>query len=76
MITNESYIVDLANSQDKKLKYDFAKEMCFDVKAPGDEFFRDRSLIRLLKSPDLMISASGFSNTNFFHLVLTNCATG
>ena len=33
MITNKNYNVDLANLSDKKLMYDFAKEMNFDTKA-------------------------------------------
>ena len=38
---------------------DFAKEMFFDVKATGNRSTRDRSLIRLLKSPAVL--ASGIS---------------
>ena len=45
--------------------YDFAKEMNFDIKALGRESTRDRTLIKLLKSPGLWISASGVSRTNF-----------
>ena len=51
MITNKNYNIDLAILQDKKLMYDFAKEMIFDTKAPGNESTRDRTLIKLLKSP-------------------------
>ena len=43
--------------------YEFAKEMNFDLKAQGNKSNRDRSLIKLLKSPCLMISASGLSRT-------------
>ena len=39
--------------------YDFAKEMHFDLKGPGNKFIRDRRLIKLLKSPAIM--ASGIS---------------
>ena len=35
MITNKNYNIDLASLLDKKLKYDFAKEMNFDVKGFG-----------------------------------------
>ena len=45
--------------------YDFAKEMYFDVKAPGNKSTRDRTLINYPKSPGLMVSASGNSNTIF-----------
>ena len=63
MITNKNYNVDLASLQDKKLMYDFAKEMNFDLKAPGNKSTRDRTLIKLLKSPAFM--ASGVSKTIF-----------
>ena len=32
MITNKNYNVDLASLSDKKLMYDYAEEMHFDVK--------------------------------------------
>ena len=63
MITNKNYNVDLASLSDKKLMYDFAKEMNFDLKAQGNKSTRDRTLIKLLKSPAIM--ASGVSNTIF-----------
>ena len=49
MITNKIYNVDLASLQDKKLMYDFAKEMNFDMKAQGNKSTRDRTLIKGLK---------------------------
>ena len=61
MITNKNYTIDLASLSDKKLLYDFAKEMIFEVKAQGNKSTRDRTLIKLLKSPAVM--ASGVSNT-------------
>ena len=48
--------------------------MHFDIKATGNKSTRDRSLIRLLKSPGILVTASGvssshkkksFSNTRF-----------
>ena len=63
MITNKNYNVDLASLQDKKIMYDFAKEMNFDTKALGSKSTRDRTLIKLLKSPAIM--ASGVLNTMF-----------
>ena len=48
MITNSKYNVDHASLADKKLMYDFAKEMHFDMKAPGNKSIRDRKLIKLL----------------------------
>ena len=65
MITNSKYNVDLASLQDKKLMNDFAKEMHFDTKAAGKKTARDKTLIKLLKSPGLMVSASGVSTTIF-----------
>ena len=56
MITNNNYNVDHASLVDKKLMYDFAKEMNFDLKAVGKKSTRDRTLIKLLKSPAIMAS--------------------
>ena len=39
--------------------YEFAKEMYFVVKAPGNKSITDRTLIKLLESPAIM--ASGIS---------------
>ena len=69
MITNTKFNVDLASLQDKKLMYDFAKEMHFDTKGLGNKSVRDRKLIKLLNSPGLMVSASGFSKTIFLSSV-------
>ena len=63
MITNSKFNVDLASLSDKKLMYDFAKEMHFDVRAQGNKSRRDRKLIKLLESPGLMVSGSGVSKT-------------
>ena len=65
MITNKNYNVDLANLSDKKLLYDFAKEMNFDLKAQISKSTRDRALIKLLKSPSITVSSSGVSKTIF-----------
>ena len=65
MITNSKYNIDHASLADKKLMYDFAKEMHFDPKASGNKSIRDRKLIKLLNSPGLMVSASGISKTIF-----------
>ena len=65
MIPNKNYNVDLASLADKKLMYDFAKEMNFEVRGKGNKSTRDHTLIKLPKSPILMISASGISNILF-----------
>ena len=57
MITNTKFNVNLASLADKKLMYDFAKEMRFDTKAHGRKSTRDNTLITLLNS--LRIMASG-----------------
>ena len=71
MITNIKYNVDPATLSDKKLLYDFAKELYFDVRAPGNKSTRDRSLIKLLKPPGKIFSVSfvsrkSISKTGFF----------
>ena len=61
MITNKNYNVNLASLADKKLMYDFAKEMHFDERRVGKKSTRDKTLIKLLNSPAIM--ASGISKT-------------
>ena len=63
MITNKNYKVDLASLSDEKLMYHFAKEMNFDVKGLGRKSTLDSTLIKVLKSPSSMGSASGVSET-------------
>ena len=63
IITNKNYNVDLASLQDKKIKYDFAKEMNFDTKTLGNKSTRDITLIKLLKSPAII--ASGIPKSIF-----------
>ena len=53
-ITNKNYSVDLASLSDKKLMYDFAKEMNFDIEAQGNKSTRDRTLLKFVKSPAIM----------------------
>ena len=45
MINNSKFNVDLASLSDKKLMYDFAKEMHFDERNVGNKSIRDRKLI-------------------------------
>ena len=63
MITNKNYNVNNASLSDKKLMYDFAKEMHFDERRVGNKSTRDRTLINLLNSPAIM--ASGITKTIF-----------
>ena len=45
MITRKDYKIDLASLSDKKLMYDFAKEMIFDLKAMGKKSNREGTYI-------------------------------
>ena len=63
MVTNKNYNVNNASLSDKKLMYDFAKEMHFDERRVGNKSTRDRTLIKLLNSPAIM--ASGITKTIF-----------
>ena len=65
MVTNKNCNVDLDSLSDKKLMYEFAKEMNFDLKAQGNKSNRDRTLIKTLKGPGLIVSASAVSKTIF-----------
>ena len=61
VITNHKFNVDHSNPQDKKLIYQFAKEMNYDTKSTGRPSTRHNSMIRLLDQPAIM--ASGISKT-------------
>ena len=63
MITNKNYNVNHASLADKKIMFDFAKEMLFDESRVGNKSTRDKTLIKLLNSPAIM--ASGVSKTIF-----------
>ena len=65
LITNKNYNVDIAGLSDKKIMFVFAKELNFDLKARSIKSTRDRTLIKLLKSPSLIIFASSVSKTKF-----------
>ena len=62
MITNKNYNFDLASLSDKKM-YNFDEEVHFDERGQGRKSTRDRTLIKLLKSPGLNVSASVVSKT-------------
>ena len=62
-MTNYDFNVDHSNQQDRKLIYEFAKEMNFNIRQKGNKSDRDKSIIRLLRSPAIM--ASGVSKTKF-----------
>ena len=58
-MTNYDFNVSHSNPQDQKFIYEFGKEMKFDIKQKGRKSNRDKTMIKLLKSPAIM--ASGIS---------------
>ena len=60
LITNHKFNADHSTSQDKKLIYEFAKEMNYDTKSTGRPSVRHNSVVKILNSPAIM--ASGVSN--------------
>ena len=63
VITNYKFNADHSSRQDKKLIYEFAKEMNYDTKSTGRPSTRHTSIIKILESPAIM--ASGISKTIF-----------
>ena len=61
LITNYKFNADHSSPQDKKLIYEFAKEMNYDTKSTGRPSVRHTSIIKILESPAIM--ASGISKT-------------
>ena len=61
LITNHKFNADHSSPQDKKLIYEFAKEMNYDAKSTGRPSTRHTSIIKILESPAIM--ASGISKT-------------
>ena len=62
-MTNYDFNVDHSNQQDRKLIYEFAKQMNFNNRQKGKKSDRDKSIVRLLRSPAIM--ASGVPKTIF-----------
>ena len=63
VLSNYKFNVDHSNQQDRKIIYEFAKEMNYDIKSIGRPSVRHESMIRLLDKPAIM--ASGISKTIF-----------
>ena len=61
LITNYKFNADHSSPQDKKLIYEFAKEMNYDTKSTGRPSTRHTSIIKIFESPAIM--ASGISKT-------------
>ena len=62
-MTNYDFNVSHSVPKDRKLIYEFGKEMNFNIKQKGRKSDRDKSMIKLLKSAAIM--ASGISNAIF-----------
>ena len=60
---NYDFKVDHSNQHDRKLIYEFAKQMNFKIRQKGKKSDGDKSIVRLLRSPAIM--ASGVSKTIF-----------
>ena len=63
LITNYKFNADHSSPQDKKIFYEFAKEMNYDTKSTGRPSIRHTSFIKMLESPAIM--ASSISKTIF-----------
>ena len=60
IITDYKFNADHSSPQDKKLIYEFAKEMNYDTKSIGRPGVRHISIVKIFNSPAIM--ASGISN--------------
>ena len=63
VITDYKFNADHSSPQDKKLIYEFAKEMNYDTKSVGRPSVRHNSIVKKLNSPAIM--ASGVTKTIF-----------
>ena len=63
LITNYKFNADRSSPQDKKLIYEFTKEMNYDTKSTGRPSIRHNSIIKILGSAAVL--ASGVSKTIF-----------
>ena len=56
LITNYKFNADHSSPQDKKLIYEFAKEMNYDTKSIRRPSIRHNSIVKILESPAIMAS--------------------
>ena len=63
LITDYKFNADHSSPQDKKLIYEFVKEMNYDTRSVGRPGVRHNSIVKILSSPAIM--ASGISKTLF-----------
>ena len=73
LITNFEFNANISSPQDKKLIYEFAKEMNYDTKSIGRPSIRHNSIIKILESPAFM--GSGVT-TIFCRKILMNFVIG
>ena len=57
-ITNYDFNVSHSDPKDQKLIYEFGNEMNFNIRQKGRKSDRDKSMIKLLKSPAIMASGN------------------
>ena len=62
-MTNYDFNVSHANPQDQKLIYEIGKERNFISNQKGRKSKKYNSLIKLLQSPSIMVSASGVTSS-------------
>ena len=55
-MTNYNFNVSNSNPQDRTLIYEFGKEMNFDFRQQGRKSDSDKTMIKLLKAPAIMVS--------------------
>ena len=70
-MTNYDFNVGHSNPKDQKLIYEFGKEMNFNIGQKGRKSDRDKSTIKLLKSPAIL--ASGVTTIFFIKKILMIC---
>ena len=63
LITDYKFNANHSSPQDKKLIYEFAKEMNYDTESIGRPSIRHNSIVKILNSPAIL--ASGISKTIF-----------
>ena len=73
VVTNYKFNADHSSPQDKKLIYEFAKEMNYDTNSTGRPSTRHTSIIKIPESPAIL--ASGISKTIIL-LILMNFVIG
>ena len=74
LITNYKFNADHSSPQDKKLIYEFAKEMNYDTKSTGRPSTRHTSIIKNLNHQLLWLLV--YQGQYFYLLIIMNFVTG